>query len=86
MTEDEIYDKCSEVWASKNTWNLTYEDLIRISYVRGDNGNGLDDKPEDTVYTSPEGYILTRCSCSRLMLDWFGFVAGFVESWKIFRS
>lgn len=87
MTDDEIYAECEKVWKIKNTWGLSYADLIRCSYSNGAGGkgcvNGFDDRPEDTVYTSPSGSEMSRATCSRWIDDWLSFSHGFITAWKM---
>jgi hypothetical protein len=87
QTERTGVDKLAhDAWVATNTWGLTRDDLIRLSYFHGDmeqgsdgSGpvNGSNDKPHDVVYVSASGGALTRAMVS----DWFikcdSFIYGF---------
>lgn len=90
VTEGEIRQKCEEIWVKGNSWNLTYDDLIRLSYVHGNLGdgriNGFDNKDSDTVYVSPNGHEMTRAMCSHWMNDWCSYSHGFCVAWRYLES
>jgi hypothetical protein len=64
MTFDEWFKKF-------NSWDLSYQDLLRCAYTPG-NRDG------DTVYTSPSGHELTRYMCS----NWITFYGAAKTGWN----
>lgn len=78
-----------EAWVKTNTWNLTRDDFIRLSYFHGclENGsdglgprNGSEDKPHDAVYISESGGVLTRSMVSYWLADCGSFMHGYKKA------
>lgn len=91
ITDDELYKMADEEWTKANTWNLSRDDLIRISYFhgcmeQGSDGkgpiNGSEDRPGDVVYVSPHGSSMTRHTCSFLFAKSGPFMSGFVRGYR----
>lgn len=77
-----------DAWVQSNTWNLTRDDFIRLSYFHGDldvgsNGlgpcNGSEDRPGDVVYISGET-ALTRSMVSYWLNDSNSFMHGYKKA------
>lgn len=89
-TDAEIRQKCEEIWKVKNTWGLTFDDLVRCSYSHGQDGkgpiNGFEDEPGDTVYVHPNGSEMTRYMCSNWITDWYAFSHGFKTAWRLMEE
>lgn len=86
LTEDEIKQLALDDWKASNTWNLSRDDFIRLSYFhgcmeRGSDGkgpiNGSEDRPEDVVYIAPNGSVLTRSMVSYWFNDSNSFIHGY---------
>lgn len=76
-----------DAWVESNTWGLTRDDFIRLSYFHGcmENGsdgrgpiNGSEDRPYDVVYVHPEKGVLTRSMVSY----WFDNSNSFIHGYK----
>ena len=76
----EIEDVCESLWVKCNTWGLTYSELITCSYVKGEDGTY--DNQGDLVYTSPEGYEMSRYMCHNLMREWHPYLSGFIAGYN----
>lgn len=73
-----------DAWFKKfNSWDLSGEDFLRLSFVQGELGagriNGFDDKEGDTVWVSPSGSRLTRHQCNR----WRDKYESYSTGWKV---
>lgn len=79
-----------DAWVKSNTWNLTRDDFIRLSYFHGnledgDDGraserhpiNGSTFKPGDVVYISESDGALTRSMVSHWLNDCISFMNGY---------
>ncbi len=77
-----------DAWMKLNTWNLSRDDLIRLSYFNGclengsdglepRNGNGNNNSSGDAVYISPNGSVLTRSMVSYWLDDCRSFIHGY---------
>jgi hypothetical protein len=78
-----------EAWVKSNTWNLTRDDFIRLSYFHGclENGsdglgprNGREDRPHDAVYINETGGVLTRSMVSYWLADCGSFMHGYKKA------
>lgn len=78
-----------DAWVESNTWGLTRDDFIGLSYFHGclENGsngtgavNGSDDRPYDVVYFSPTGGALTRSMVSSWLVDYSAFTHGYKKA------
>lgn len=91
MTDDQIHEKCAEVWKVGNTWGLSYTDFLQKAAQRGSDGkgpiNGSEDRPGDTVYIHPiHGTELTRAMANYWCADWRSYSHGFVTGMKRYRD
>jgi hypothetical protein len=75
-----------DAWMKTNTWSLSRDDFIRLSYFHGDllNGsdglgprNGSDDRSGDVVYQNENGSCLTRAMVSYWFKDSNSFMHGY---------
>jgi hypothetical protein len=86
LSDAEIYKICEDIWKVSNSWGLTYNDFISLSYKHGKDGkgrlNGCDDELGDTVYISESGGELTRAMCHSWCNDWQSFSHGFLVAYK----
>jgi hypothetical protein len=90
QTERQGIDKqAHDAWVATNTWGLTRDDFIRLSFFHGDlelgsdgSGpvNGSEDKPHDVVYLSASGGALTRSMVTRWLSDCESFMRGYKAS------
>lgn len=78
-----------DAWMARNTWNLSRDDFIRLSYFHGDMEEGEDgsnrhasDKPGDLVYVSENGSEMSRSTCSYWLNDYSSFVHGYSTCYK----
>lgn len=78
-----------DAWVQSNTWSLTRDDFIRLSYFHGDleagsNGlgprNGSEDRPGDVVYISADKGVLTRSMVSSWLNDSSAFMHGYKKA------
>lgn len=76
-----------DAWVKSNSWGLTRDDFIRLSYFHGDmeagsDGtgpiNGSEDRPGDVVYISQDGGAMTRSMVSY----WFANSNSFMHGYK----
>lgn len=81
-----IDKEAHEAWVKSNTWNLTRDDFIRLSYFHGNleegsdgSGpiNGSNDKPYDVVYFIPDSGALTRSMVSSWLTNSGAFMHGY---------
>lgn len=87
QTTREGLDKdAHDAWVLTNSWNLTRDDFIRLSYYHGcmEDGsdglgpvNGSNDKPYDVVYRIEGGGCLTRNMVSDWLTDYCSFAHGY---------
>ncbi len=86
-SEKEAHD----AWVRLNSWNLTRDDFIRLSYFHGclEDGsdgsgpvNGSNDKLGDVVYIHPNGGVLTRFMVSNWLSDFNSFTHGYKRALK----
>lgn len=87
QTPREGIDKLAhDAWVARNTWGLTRDDIIRLSYFHGDleagsdgsgPANGSVNKPCDVVYLSASGRALTRSMVVQLFEHCDAFMYGF---------
>jgi len=91
MTDQEIHEEALAVWQTKNTWGLSRDDFIRLSYFhgcieQGSDGsgpiNGSNDKPDDVIYVSPSGCVLTRS----MVGHWFVNSNAFIHGYSVGRT
>ena len=90
QTERTGNDKLAhDAWAESNTWNLSRDDFIGLSYFHGDiesgsDGrgavNGSDDTPGDVVYVNDSGGCLTRSMVSYWLADANSFMHGYKKA------
>jgi len=90
QTEREGDDKeAHDAWVKSNTWDLTRDDFIGLSYFHGclDNGsdgtgavNGSDDRLYDVVYEHPQKGALTRSMVSSWLCDCSSFTHGYKKA------
>lgn len=90
QTERTGVDKeAHDAWVESNTWGLTRDDFIRLSYFHGDlesgsDGlgpiNGSEDHPGDVVYMHPEKGALTRAMLSYWFADSNSFMHGYKKA------
>lgn len=75
-----------DAWVKSNTWGLTRDDFIRLSYFHGDleggsDGlgpvNGSEDRPHDAVYIGANGAVLSRSMVSYWLADCNSFIHGY---------
>lgn len=75
-----------DAWMKANTWNLSRDDFIRLSYFHGDMDNGSDgsgpingseDRPGDLVYVSESGSEMSRSTASYWLGHWNAFLSGY---------
>lgn len=88
QSEREGVDKAAhDAWVVANTWGLTRDDFIRLSYFHGDleqgsDGlgpvNGSEDRDGDVVYIGANGAALTRSMVSY----WFSHSNAFMEGYR----
>jgi hypothetical protein len=89
-TREGIDKEAHDAWVKSNTWDLTRDDFIRLSYFHGnlehgDDGrpseshpiNGSTFKPHDVVYVSETGGGLTRSMVSSWLEDCSSFTRGY---------
>jgi hypothetical protein len=89
-TREGIDKEAHDAWVRSNTWNLTRDDFIRLSYFHGnledgDDGrpserhpiNGSTFKPNDVVYMSPTGGAIYRLDVSYWLSNCSAFMNGF---------
>lgn len=83
-----IDKEAHDEWVKTNSWNLTRDDFIRLSYYHGnmEDGsdgsgpiNGSNDKPYDVVYMTEERSCLTR----NMVSEWLGDYNSFMHGYKI---
>jgi len=81
-----IDKEAHDAWVKTNSWNLTADDFIRLSYFHGnlEHGsdgsgpvNGSNDNPDDVVYISESGSALTRSMVSEWYTDFRAFTHGY---------
>lgn len=93
QTPREGLDKeAHDAWVVSNTWNLTWDDFVRLSYFdgcleQGSNGVGPDRSGSrstawDAVYEHPEKGVLVRSAVSGWLNDYYSFVRGFKSARK----
>jgi len=70
-TNDEIRKICEALWMPISSWNLSYDQLVQLSYATEDKTDG------DVVYTSPTGSCMTRHMCHNLINNFTAFSHGF---------
>jgi hypothetical protein len=86
QTPREGVDKLAhDAWVKTNSWNLTRDDMIRLSYFHGclengsdGTGDGGNDSPGDVVYFTDAGSALTRSMVSY----WFTNCDSFMHGYK----
>lgn len=84
-----VEKEAHDAWVKSNTWGLTRDDFIRLSYFHGnledgDDGcaseknpiNGSSFRPDDVVYQCG-GASLTRRMVSEWLTDYSAFTRGF---------
>lgn len=81
MNKDQLTAIAQDTWKEFYTWNLTYDELIRLSYVEG--SDGTYDNQGDIVYTSPEGHEMSRYRCNQLVNTWHPYLSGFLAGYKL---
>lgn len=64
-----------------NSWNLSYEELIRFSYRHPNFPDP--DTMGDTVYVNGLNYKLTRSTAIEWAIRYFSFSAGWNEAMKV---
>lgn len=78
-----------DAWVKSNSWGLTRDDFIRLSYFHGDmeagsDGtgpiNGSEDRPGDVVYISQDGGAMTRSMVSYWFADSNSFMHGYKKA------
>lgn len=78
-----------DAWVKTNTWGLTRDDFIRLSYFHGciENGsdgsgpiNGSEDRPGDVVYVDPSKGSMTRAMVSHWISNYDAFVHGYIKA------
>jgi len=93
-------EDCARIWKAENSWNLSRDDFISASYVRGCLDmdpewrkshppaiNGSDNKSSDVVYIAPDGIgRLTRFQVESWLSSWNGFHQGYMRACKELRS
>lgn len=79
FTREEIYEKAAREWKSFTSWNLTYDEFITASYVKG--ADGTCDNSGDVVYTSPDGYSLSRAMCNSWINHYHAYLNGFYTAY-----
>lgn len=76
-------------WVKSNSWGLTRDDIIRLSYYHGnfEHGsdgsgpvNGSEDLPEDAVYISADGNVMTRSMVSYWFSNCNSYMHGYVKA------
>ncbi len=85
-----VEKKAHDAWVKTTTWNLTRDDLIRLSYFhgcleRGDDGlpneenpiNGSNARNSDIVYISESGGYLSRADVSYWLNNYSAFTYGY---------
>lgn len=85
-----IDKEAHDAWVKTNTWGLSRDDFIRLSYFHGclENGddgspsedhpiNGSTFKPYDVVYMNEDGGCLTRASVSYWLDNYSAFTYGY---------
>jgi len=86
-----IAKEAHDAWVVSNTWGLTRDDFIRLSYFHGcmDDGsdglgprNGENDKNGDVVYKGDTGSALTRSMVSDWLSDSNSFTHGYGKAAK----
>jgi transcriptional regulator with XRE-family HTH domain len=78
-TDNEIRKICEALWIPISSWNLSYDQLVRLAYTPG-NDSG------DVVYTSPTGSCMTRHMCHNLIKDFSTFSHGFVVAYRYLET
>lgn len=82
----QVEAEAEAAWVKANTWNLTYDDFIRLSYVKGsledgperfNRPGGVENKPGDVVYVSPSGGAMTRA----MVGHWIDHRGAFLHGW-----
>lgn len=76
-----------DAWVESNTWKLSFDDFVRLSYFdgcleNGSSGVGPDrsevrNQPHDVVYENDTGGVLTRSMVSSWLNDYYSFSRGF---------
>jgi hypothetical protein len=78
-------------WVKTNSWNLSRDDFIRLSYFNGNLEDGSDgtgpangggNLSSDCVYQAPEGSWLTRSMVTSWLDDWSSFYHGYGRAMK----
>jgi hypothetical protein len=91
VADERIKELAHDAWVKTNSWNLTRDEFIKLSYFHGcmDSGsdgkgpvNGSEDRPGDTVYISPTGSSLSRAMVSYWLADHNSFVHGYFRAMK----
>jgi hypothetical protein len=84
-----VEKEAHDAWVRSNTWNLTRDDFIRLSYFHGcmEDGsdgsgpvNGSNDRPHDVVYMNETGGCLTRSMVSSWLSDFSSFMRGYLTA------
>lgn len=95
QTPREGVDKeAHDAWVVSNTWGLSWDDFVRLSYFHGNLEDGDDGRPsekhpsngstfrsDDVVYMSDRGTLL-RCDVTYWLNDHSAFVRGFKAARK----
>lgn len=92
---DGIQKDAHDSWMNKNSWGLSRDDFIRLSYFhgcmeQGSDGspserwpiNGSNWSPDDVVYKSESGGVLTRSMVSHWLDDCGSYMHGYVSAMK----
>lgn len=85
-TDEEIYEICEKVWVESNSWGLTYNQFIELSFkpspYKDYRGYALPDSGGDELYTSERGSVLTRHMVNEWCKDWRSFSHGFIKCYR----
>lgn len=84
---EQWYEDAHTAWVKVNSWGLTRNQFISLSYFHGciENGsdgkgpvNGSEDRPGDVVYQSENGSSMTRAMVESWLTKYSAFEHGYV--------